>query len=42
MVWDGNECGKFQGNENLKATIRSTYYDRSKATGKCGIFPIFG
>jgi len=29
-LWDGNECGKRQNNENLKATIPSTLYDRSK------------
>jgi hypothetical protein len=29
---------KNQGNENLKATIPSTDYDKSETAGKCGIF----
>jgi hypothetical protein len=29
------------GNENLKATIPNTDYDRSKTTGECGIFQLF-
>jgi hypothetical protein len=33
---------EIKGNDNLKATIPSTYYDRSKATGECGTFQIFG
>jgi len=42
MLWNGNECGgKNWVNENLKATIPSTDYDRSKTAGKCGIFKIF-
>jgi hypothetical protein len=28
--------------ENLQATIASTVYDRSKTTGECGIFQLFG
>jgi hypothetical protein len=31
-----------KGNENLKATIPSRDYDRSKAIGECGTFQIFG
>jgi hypothetical protein len=34
--------GKSQGNENLKATILSETYGRSKAIGKCGILQLFG
>jgi len=34
--------GKKGGDETLKATIPSTYYDRSNKTGECGIFHIFG
>jgi len=37
MLWNGNECGKHKGNDKLKATIRSTKYDRSKTFEKCGI-----
>jgi len=33
---------KLQGNENLKATIPTTDYERSKPTGECGIFQLFG
>lgn len=36
MFWNGNECVKSQGNENLKATIPSEDYDRLKATGELG------
>ena len=41
-LWNGNECGKRQGNENLKATIPSKLFDRSKTTEECGIFQLFG
>jgi len=27
MLWNGNECGKTQGDENLKATNPITDYD---------------
>jgi hypothetical protein len=30
------------GNGNLKATIPTTEYDRSKTTGECKIFQLFG
>jgi len=33
MLWNGNECGKKQGNENLKETISNTGYERSKTNG---------
>jgi hypothetical protein len=33
---------KIEGDENLKATIPNTDYDRSKTAGECGIFQIFG
>ena len=42
MVWIGTECGKNQGNENLKATIPCTDYARSRRSGECGIFQLFG
>jgi hypothetical protein len=38
MLWKGNGCGKNESNENLKVTIPSTDYGRSKTTGECGIF----
>jgi hypothetical protein len=41
-LWNGNECGKNEGNENLKATIPNEKYDRSKGIGECGIFQLFG
>jgi len=41
MLWNGNECGKKnRNNENIKASILDTDYDRSKAIGGCGIFQI--
>jgi predicted DNA binding CopG/RHH family protein len=30
MLWNGNECGKNQGKENLKGTTSSGDYDRSE------------
>jgi hypothetical protein len=30
------------GNVNLKATVLSENYDRSKSIGECGIFQLFG
>jgi hypothetical protein len=42
MIWNGNECGKNEGNENLKATICDTVYDISKTTAEYGIFQLFG
>jgi len=41
MLWKGNECNKSLGDENLKATIPSTDYDRSKRAGECGVFQQF-
>ena len=41
MLWNGSECEKDQGIENLKAAIPITDYDRSKTTGECGIFKLF-
>jgi hypothetical protein len=38
MLWNGNECGRNEGNENLKATITSADYARSETTGECEIF----
>ena len=31
-----------RGNGNLKATIPTTEYDRSKSSGECEIFQLFG
>ena len=33
-----NECGKIKSNENFKTAVSSNNYDRSKTTGKCGMF----
>jgi hypothetical protein len=33
---------KIYGNENLKATVPDAGYDRSKITGDCEIFQLFG
>ena len=41
MLHNGNECGKKLCNQNLKATIPSTDYDRKKNTAECGIFQLF-
>jgi hypothetical protein len=41
MLWNGNECGKIYGNENIEATVRNTDYGRPKTNGKCGVFQIF-
>jgi hypothetical protein len=38
MLWNGNECGRNLGNENFKATLLSSGYVRSNATGESGIF----
>ena len=29
ISWNGNECGRNYGSENLKGTVLSTYYDGS-------------
>ena len=42
MIWNGNECGKNEGNENLKATTSDTDYDIPKTTAEYGIFQLFG
>ena len=42
MLRNGNECVENWGNENLKATIPNTDYDRSKTAGECGILSYFG
>ena len=41
MLWNGNVRGKKEGNGNLKATIRSEIA-KSKSTGECGTFQLFG
>jgi hypothetical protein len=33
VLWNRHECGKNQGDENLKANISNAYYDRSKTAG---------
>jgi hypothetical protein len=40
MLLSGNECGKNDGNENLKGSIPSTDYDTLETSGECGIFQI--
>jgi len=42
MLWNGNECGKNRGDDNLKATIPNTNYDRSKTAGEYGILNYLG
>lgn len=42
MLRNGNECGKNLGNETVKATIPSTDHNRSKRTGECATFVLFG
>ena len=37
-LWNGHDCGKNEGSENLKAPIPRADYDRSETTGECGIF----
>jgi hypothetical protein len=32
---------KYCGNENIDANACNTYYGRSKANGKCGMYQIF-
>jgi hypothetical protein len=34
--------GKNYSNDDLKATISHTDYERSKTTAECGIFQLFG
>jgi hypothetical protein len=38
MIWNGNECANNYSNENLKATVPSTDYDRSQTAIECGLF----
>ena len=38
MLWNGNEWGKNKRNENLNATIPSTYVDTSKQLKKVEYF----
>jgi hypothetical protein len=42
VQWNGNECGKNYGDENLDVTILRTDYDRLKTAGECGIIRLFG
>jgi hypothetical protein len=41
MLWNGNECGKNQGNGNLKGSILIAENDRSGTTAECGMFKLF-
>jgi len=41
LEWE-QRGGKNYGDENMKATISNTNYDRSKTLGECGIFQKFG
>jgi hypothetical protein len=38
MLWNGNECGKNQGDENLKTAMPNTDCGRSKTAGEFGVF----
>jgi hypothetical protein len=40
MPWNGNKCGKIQDDENLKASIPTTDFDRSKTTEEYGNFQL--
>jgi RNA polymerase subunit RPABC4/transcription elongation factor Spt4 len=42
MLWQGSECGRNQGNDDLNGTIIITDCDRSETTGECGVFQLFG
>jgi len=42
MLWNGNECGKDRGDDNLKVTIPNTDCDRSKTAGECAILNYLG
>ena len=42
MLWDRDEITKNYITNNLKAPDLSTYYDRTKRTGECGIFKLRG
>jgi hypothetical protein len=42
MIWNGNECGKNQGNFNLKGTIPNTNHDNIRNNWRVGnISPIW-
>ena len=38
MLWHGNEYGKNKSNENFKTAVSNNNYDKSKTTGKYGMF----
>jgi hypothetical protein len=42
VLLNGHECGKNYGNENLKTTVLSTYYDRSKELMNVDYFHCLG
>jgi len=41
-IYSGMEMDVNEGNENLKANIRSTHYDGLQTTEEYGMFKIFG
>jgi len=42
VLWDGNECGRKKGNENLKTTVGSTDCGRSKTVQNVEYFNCLG
>jgi hypothetical protein len=40
LLWNGNECGKKLGDENIKETIPNRDYGRSKSARECKILQI--
>jgi hypothetical protein len=42
MLWNGNECQKNEGKENLGITDHSADYCGSKGSGECGLFQLLG
>jgi hypothetical protein len=41
MLWSGNKCGKTPGNETSRQPLPLQFM-RSKVTGECEIFQLFG
>jgi hypothetical protein len=37
ILWNGNECGKNYAKENIKATVPSRVYGKSKTTRNPGL-----
>jgi hypothetical protein len=40
-MWNGNECVRNEGNENLKETIPSRDYNKSETIKECGLVQPF-